>query len=117
MIIHAGDMGGWDIPHGLETIIPVKAVRDNNDRDEWANHIPQDFVIEYDSHLFHVLHELDHLSPEPDTENFSSVIYGHSTVLCPKQKMSPSISRQGVPSRVDCRYPFASPRCTSLNLV
>ena len=78
LIIHAGDIGGVEVLNALETIAPVKAVRGNNDCDSWADHLPHDQVIEYDSHLFYVLHELEHLDLDPATAEFSAVIYGHS---------------------------------------
>ena len=78
LIIHAGDIGGVEVLNALETIAPVKAVRGNNDRDSWGDHIPHDQVIEYGSHLFYVLHELGHLDLDPAAAEFSAVIYGHS---------------------------------------
>ncbi len=78
LIIHAGDIGGVEVLSALETIAPVKAVRGNNDRDSWADHIPHDQVIEYGSHLFYVLHEVGHLDLDPVAAEFSAVIYGHS---------------------------------------
>jgi len=78
LIIHAGDIGGVEVLSALETIAPVKAVRGNNDRDSWADHIPHDQVIKCGSHLFYVLHELGHLDLDPVAAEFSAVIYGHS---------------------------------------
>jgi len=78
LIIHAGDIGGVEALNVLETIAPVKAVRGNNDRDSWADHIPHDQVIEYGSCLFYVLHELEHLDLDPAAAEFSAFIYGHS---------------------------------------
>jgi len=78
LIIHAGDIGGIKVLEALETIAPVKAVRGNNDRDAWADPIPQDQVIEHGSHVLFVLHELDHLDLDPGAADFSVVIYGHS---------------------------------------
>ena len=78
LIIHAGDIGGVEVLNALETIAPVKAVRGNNDRDSWADHIPHDQVIEYGACLFYVLHELEHLDLDPAAAEFSAVIYGHS---------------------------------------
>jgi len=78
LIIHAGDIGGAEVLNALETIAPVKAVRGNNDREPWADHIPHDHVIEYGAYLFYVLHELEHLDLDPAAAEFSAVIYGHS---------------------------------------
>lgn len=78
LIIHAGDIGGPEVLNALETIAPVKAVRGNIDRDQWADHIPHDLVIEYGSHRFYVLHELGLLDLDPAAAEFSAVISGHS---------------------------------------
>jgi len=78
LIIHAGDIGGVEVLNALEAIAPVKAVRGNNDSDSWADHVPQDQVIEYGIHLFYLLHELEHLDFDPASAEFSAVIYGHS---------------------------------------
>ena len=78
LIIHAGDIGGVEVLHALETIAPIKAVRGNNDREAWATHIPHNQVIEHGSHIFYVLHELARLDLNPPATEFSAVIYGHS---------------------------------------
>ncbi|MEX0830833.1 MAG: metallophosphoesterase family protein [Nitrospirales bacterium] len=78
LIIHAGDIGGAEVLNALETIAPVKAVCGNNDRGQWADHLPHDLVIEYGSHRFYVVHELDLLDLDPAAAEFSAVIYGHS---------------------------------------
>jgi len=62
----------------LETIAPVQAVRGNNDRDSWAEHIPHDHVIEYGAYLFYVFHELEHVDFDPAAAEISAVIFGHS---------------------------------------
>ena len=78
LIIHAGDISSADVLNALEPFAPVMAVRGNIDRDSWADHIPHDQVIEFGSHLFYGLHELDHLDLEPAAADISAVIYGHS---------------------------------------
>ena len=44
----------------------------------WADFIPHDQVVEYASHFFYVLHELDDLDLDPAAADFSAVIFGHS---------------------------------------
>jgi hypothetical protein len=78
LIIHAGEIGGKAVLETLETIAPVMAVRGNNDRESWSDHIPHSQVIEHGSSLIYVLHELAHLDRDPALANFSVVIYGHS---------------------------------------
>ena len=78
LIIHAGDIGSLEVLQALETLAPVKAVRGNNDRDAWADDLPPDQVLNVETHLFYVLHELEHLNFDPVAADFSVVIYGHS---------------------------------------
>src|SRR3954470_15578424 len=46
LIIHAGDIGKAEVLERLAAIAPVRAVRGNNDRDEWASRIPLTDVVE-----------------------------------------------------------------------
>ena len=78
LIIHAGDIGGRAVLEALETIAPVMAVRGNNDRESWSDHIPHNQVIEHGSSRIYVLHELAHLDRDPAAAECSVVIYGHS---------------------------------------
>ena len=67
-----------DVLKALESIAPVIAVRGNNDRGGWADHLPLTNVVEHRSYFFYVLHELDHLDLDPVAAEFSAVIFGHS---------------------------------------
>lgn len=78
LIIHAGDIGTPDVLNTLETIAPVIAVRGNNDQDLWAKPIPLTNVVEHQSYVLYVVHELDHLDLDPVASEFSAVIFGHS---------------------------------------
>ena len=46
LIIHAGDIGSPEVVSELRTIAPVRAVRGNIDRGDWARALPEDDVIE-----------------------------------------------------------------------
>ena len=70
LIIHAKALGGVDVLNGLETIALVMTVRGNDDRDSWADHIPQKQVIKQGSHIFYLLHDLEHLDFDPEVAEF-----------------------------------------------
>ncbi|WNM63179.1 metallophosphoesterase family protein [Candidatus Nitrospira neomarina] len=78
LIIHAGDIGSPEVLKTLEAIAPVIAVRGNNDQDPWAAQIPLTNVVEHQSYVLYVVHELDHLDLDPVAAEFSAVIFGHS---------------------------------------
>ncbi|MGP0592072.1 metallophosphoesterase family protein [Nitrospira sp. T9] len=78
LIIHAGDIGSPEVLKTLEAIAPVIAVRGNNDQDSWAAQIPLTNVVEHQSYVLYVVHELDHLDLDPVAAEFSAVIFGHS---------------------------------------
>jgi putative phosphoesterase len=77
-IIHAGDIGHPTVLTALETIVPVVAVRGNNDRDAWAAAIPETVIVEVDGLRLYVLHDIKTLDFDPTTAGFSGVISGHS---------------------------------------
>jgi putative phosphoesterase len=78
LIIHAGDVGVPEILDELRRIAPVFAVRGNVDRAAWASVLPESEVVEVESGLFYVLHDIATLELDPPTAGFRAVIYGHS---------------------------------------
>jgi len=78
MIIHAGDIGKPEVLDSLQTIAPVIAVRGNMDRGEWARSLPEAEVIEVESILLYVRHDLGGLDLDPVAAGFRAVISGHS---------------------------------------
>ena len=77
-IIHAGDIGGPEILEALEEIAPVVAVRGNNDKDAWANALPEVQQLHLASISFYVLHDMAQLDSEPLPAGVNVVICGHS---------------------------------------
>ncbi len=77
-IIHAGDIGGLDVLAALRTLAPVTAVRGNNDRQPWADAIPERETITVGGMSIHVLHDLKELDLDPVTSGLHAVIAGHS---------------------------------------
>lgn len=78
LIIHAGDIGTPAVLDRLREIAPVRAVRGNNDRAEWARDIPETDVVEIGAHHIYLLHDLSELDIDPAAAGFAAVITGHS---------------------------------------
>jgi len=83
-IIHAGDVGTFDIIEILSRIAPVTAVRGNVDKGEWSCQLPETQVLELGGVSIYVLHDLAQLDLKPKAAGFAAVISGHSHV--PKQE-------------------------------
>ena len=77
-IIHAGDIGGPEVLEALAALAPVAAVRGNNDRDSWAQAIPETQVVEADGVRLYVIHDAAALDLEPAAAGIGVVIAGHS---------------------------------------
>jgi putative phosphoesterase len=78
LIIHAGDIGTPEVLERLSRIAPVRAVRGNNDRADWARALPLTDVIELGAHRVYLLHDLAELDIDPAAAGMSAVIAGHS---------------------------------------
>jgi len=83
LILHAGDIGSFEVLKTLKNLAPVVAVRGNNDIGAWANRIPQTKLVKLGSIYIFLLHDLKELKPKP---GYDVVISGHSH--------RPSISRR-----------------------
>jgi putative phosphoesterase len=77
-IVHGGDIGGPDILEALSAIAPVTAVRGNNDRAEWARHLPDTASLVLDRVRLFVVHDLATLEVDPVHEGLHVVVSGHS---------------------------------------
>ena len=78
LILHAGDVGKPEILDELREIAPVKAVRGNVDRGDWAQQLPVTEVVEIGDVFFYMLHILDDLDLDPVSAGFKVVVFGHS---------------------------------------
>lgn len=77
LIIHAGDVGSEEVIRALEKIAPVKAVRGNVDKGEWARRLPTTETVEVGRALIYVVHDRTALDLDPRV-GFKAVISGHS---------------------------------------
>ncbi len=78
LILHAGDIGKLDVLTQLENIAPVTAVRGNNDREAWAEAIPEQQTLQVGAVSIHLLHIAKELTLEPKTAGVQVVVSGHS---------------------------------------
>jgi putative phosphoesterase len=76
LILHAGDIGGADILKQLKTITPTVAVRGNNDKEKWAERIPDHKKLKVGPISIYMIHDVKEV-PEPSISS-NVVISGHS---------------------------------------
>ena len=77
VIVHAGDIGAPGILHDLRAIAPVVAVRGNNDRDPWAEALPDTATLAPGGVPIVVVHDLSTLAAAA-LGGARVVIAGHS---------------------------------------
>ena len=80
VIVHAGDIGAHEILLKLEKVAPVTAIRGNIDHAPWTRKIPLTNVLDVDSRLIYVVHNLAELDLNPEAAGIAAVVYGHSHV-------------------------------------
>ena len=78
LIIHAGDVGSPAVLEELRAIAPVVAVRGNCDRGEWADILPENEVVQVESALIYVVHDLQTLGLDAASAGIAAVVSGHS---------------------------------------
>ena len=78
LILHAGDVGSWEILRDLRQIAPVVAVRGNIDTEDWAKWMNVVEVAEQAGRSFYILHKIADLDLKPQAAGMAAVIYGHS---------------------------------------
>ena len=78
LIIHAGDVGRFEILDRLRELAAVIAVRGNVDTEPWTEILPTTAVAEAGSTLIYVLHNLQELDLNPATAGFHIVVSGHT---------------------------------------
>ena len=76
-IIHAGDIGSAEILQALGRIAPLSVVRGNNDRDAWAEDVPEIANVSFGAVRVHVLHDLHDLAIAA-LRGVAVVVSGHS---------------------------------------
>lgn len=84
LILHMGDVGSPDVLDGLRAIAPVKAVRGNVDRGEWARELPETDALDVHGRSLFLLHNLAELDLDPGAAGIAMVLYGHTHI--PKEE-------------------------------
>ena len=77
-IVHGGDIGSPRILEALAALAPLTAVRGNNDRDDWARHVPETAVVQCGAVRLYVIHDLSELAIDAAAEGVRVVVSGHS---------------------------------------
>lgn len=77
-IVHGGDIGDTAILEALAAIAPLTAVRGNNDRDAWAEAVPETALIELGGVRLYAIHDLAQLDIDPVAAGVRVVVSGHS---------------------------------------
>ncbi len=78
LILHAGDIDRPRVLKALKEIAPVKAVRGNMDRGEWAAPLPVTEVVEIGDTTVYMIHNIHEMDLDPSGAGFQVVIFGHS---------------------------------------
>jgi uncharacterized protein len=78
LILHAGDIGKPQVLESLASIAPVLAVRGNNDREIWAQKIPDILKLRINGARVYIIHDVNDLEIDPGAAGFHAVISGHS---------------------------------------
>lgn len=77
-IVHAGDICGPEVLAQLAALAPVHAVRGNNDRGDWATHLPHSDTLRFEQAYVHVVHDIAELAIDPAAAGVQAVVHGHS---------------------------------------
>lgn len=75
VILHGGDINSVEILDELNEIVPVYAVRGNNDK-EWAKDLPETLFVELYGIHFLIVHNKKYIPK--NLKNIDVVVYGHS---------------------------------------
>lgn len=86
LIFHAGDIGNKKIIDTLSRIAPVKAVRGNNDKDDWSQSLPEELFAEIEGKVIYMIHDLKESKVLFRENKIDLVISGHSHSYKEEQK-------------------------------
>jgi putative phosphoesterase len=107
LIIHAGDIGKPEVLAGLKQVAPVRAIRGNNDRDEWARRLPDARTVQVGRFRIYVIHSIHELSFDPAARRIGAVISGHSHKPSILEKSGVLFVNPGSPGPRRFRLPVA----------
>ena len=78
LILHAGDVGKPATLEALRAIAPVRAIRGNVDRGDWADVLPEADTVDLAGRRIHLVHDRADLGLDPTTAGIDVVVFGHS---------------------------------------
>jgi uncharacterized protein len=78
LILHAGDVGKPEILTELRKLAPVVAIRGNVDTGPWCSALKDTELVEMDSVVFYLIHNIGDLDLNPDIAGIDVVVFGHS---------------------------------------
>ena len=78
LILHAGDIGSLGVLDALRGVAPVKAIRGNIDRADWAGELPETDLVEVAGKAVYLVHDVNDLDLEPAAAGVCAVVSGHS---------------------------------------
>ena len=76
LIIHAGDIGKFEVIENLKRISDVEYIRGNCDKDK--NIAKEDKIIDVYNKRIYLIHDISKIKIDLKKENIDIVIYGHS---------------------------------------
>ena len=77
-IVHGGDICDPRILEELSALAPLTAVRGNNDRGAWADHLHETQMLQIGEVCIYAIHDLAQLDIEPAAAGVRVVVSGHS---------------------------------------
>lgn len=78
LIIHAGDIGEFEVVEKLKSIAQTELIRGNCDKNIDTNIIPEEKIIEVSGKRIYLIHDIGKLKADLKKENIDIVVYGHS---------------------------------------
>ena len=78
LIIHAGDIGEFEIVEKLKNIAQTELIKGNCDKNIDTNVIPEEKIIEVSGKRIYLIHDIGKVKSDLNTENIDIVVYGHS---------------------------------------
>lgn len=76
LIVHAGDIGKYEVIEKLKNICDVEFIRGNCDKDK--NIAKEDKIIELSNIKIYLVHDISKINIDLKKENIDIVIYGHT---------------------------------------
>lgn len=78
-ILHAGDVGKFEILDQLADIAPVTAILGNIDKGPiWADRLNATEAVQLGEYWFYLVHAIDDLDIDPPAAGMNVIIFGHS---------------------------------------